>query len=125
MLKSALLVGLGGGVGSILRYLTGIAAGKLFPTKLPLGTFIVNIIGCFIVGILIGLLQKTATTDSNMRLLLIVGFCGGFTTFSAFSAESLSMIQSGNILTGILYITASIITGLLAVWIGGMIISSS
>ena len=118
MLKSILLVGLGGGVGSILRYLTSLLSHRSFGDKFPFGTIIVNIVGCLIVGILIGLLSKINPADTNMKILLITGFCGGFTTFSALSAESFAMIESGNILTAILYIAGSIIIGLLAVWLG-------
>ena len=122
MLKSILLVGLGGGAGSILRYLAYLLSHRIFGDKFPFGTIIVNIVGCLIVGILIGLLGKLNPADVNMKMLLITGFCGGFTTFSALSAESLAMIESGNILTAILYIAGSVIIGLLAVWLGLVIV---
>ena len=122
MLKSIQLVGLGGGAGSILRYLTYLLSHRFFGDKFPFGTIIVNIAGCLIVGILIGILGKLNPADVNMKMLLITGFCGGFTTFSALSAESFAMIESGNILTAILYIAGSVIIGLLAVWLGLVIV---
>lgn len=118
MIKEILFVGIGGGVGSILRYVSTMCMTKLFHVTFPIGTFLVNIIGCFIVGLLIGLTEHQQILSLNYRLLLITGFCGGFTTFSAFSAESLQMFESGNVLQGIFYMTGSILIGLLAVWLG-------
>ncbi len=84
----------------------------------PIGTFIVNIIGCFIVGLLIGLFGKQINTQPELKLLLIVGLCGGFTTFSTFSAETISLFQSGQIGCGLLNIGLSVSIGLLAMWLG-------
>jgi CrcB protein len=115
-----LLVGLGGGVGSMLRYLGTHGLYKLIEKPFPFGTLFVNILGCFLAGLVSGLLLKMGG-DERIRLLLMVGFCGGFTTFSAFAHENMSMIQSGNYLGALLYITLSVITGLVAVWLGMMI----
>ena len=112
------MAGLGGGVGSILRYFSTVYSNKLFHTAFPVGTFFVNMVGCFLIGLLIGLIEHQQVLNVNHRFLFVTGFCGGFTTFSAFSAESLAMIESGNILSGVLYITASILFGLFAVWLG-------
>jgi CrcB protein len=125
MLKELCWVGLGGGVGSILRYLTSkLVSWKIGTVTFPLATFIVNIMGCFLIGLLIGLSLKNQVLSANMKLLLITGFCGGFTTFSTFSAENLQMYEAGNYGTLALYIMGSIILGLLAVWGGMMIIDN-
>lgn len=120
MVKNMLLVGLGGGVGSMLRYLSTHGLYKLIEKPFPIGTLFVNVLGCFLAGVVSGLLLKMGGNE-HIRLLLMVGFCGGFTTFSAFAHESMSMIQNGNYLGLLLYISLSIITGLVAVWLGMMV----
>ncbi len=123
-MKALLLVGLGGGLGSILRYLTSVFVSRQFPSAFPWGTFAVNFIGCLLAGIFIGMLERQQVINTDLKLLLITGFCGGYTTFSAFSAENLNLIQNGNTLTALLYITASILTGIIAV-VGGLMITKS
>lgn len=118
MLKTLLLIGFGGGIGSMLRYLTSVLTTKLLYHNFPLATFLVNIVGCLLVGLLVGIFEQRQLLDSNLKYLFITGFCGGFTTFSAFSLESFTMFQNGNYLFAVLYITASILFGLLAVWGG-------
>ncbi len=117
-MKAILLIGLGGGIGSILRYLTTITVNRLWPAAFPWGTFAVNIIGSFLVGILIGLLGRLLPANTDLRFLLITGFCGGYTTFSAFASENVSLFQSGHPLTAFAYMAGSLLVGLLAVWIG-------
>ncbi|MDR1222945.1 MAG: fluoride efflux transporter CrcB [Tannerella sp.] len=118
MMKEILLVGLGGGIGSILRYLGTVYSNKLFHTVFPVGTFFVNVTGCFLIGLFIGLIEHQQVLNVNHRLLFVTGFCGGFTTFSAFSAETFALFETGHILSGICYIAASVLSGLLAVWLG-------
>jgi CrcB protein len=118
MIKEILLVGLGGGAGSILRYLSAVCSNKMFPSAFPAGTFFVNILGCFILGLLVGLIEHRQMLNVNHRLLFITGFCGGFTTFSTFSAESLQLFESGHTLLGAVYVAASVLTGIAAVWLG-------
>jgi len=121
MIKQIALVALGGSVGSVLRYLASLWVTKQFPCTFPLGTFIVNVTGCFIIGFLLGLSIFQNLQNNELKLLLTVGFCGGYTTFSTFSSESLRLLESGNYWTFGLYITGSIVLGLMAVWGGNML----
>ena len=118
MIKQILLVGLGGGLGSVFRFLTSLLTAKYYSNAFPLATFTANILGCFLIGLLIGILGQNIQANNNLRLLLITGFCGGYTTFSTFASENFSLLQTNNYLTAILYIGTSIFAGLLAVWLG-------
>lgn len=112
-----LLVGIGGMIGSILRYVISNYVSLLQGgNKFPLHTFIVNIFGCLVVGIMSGLLMRSA--DSNIRLFFVVGFLGGFTTFSAFGLETFNLINSGEIFTAALYTILSVLLGVVVVFIG-------
>lgn len=114
MLKQLLLVALGGALGSALRYLTAILLARHYTGSIPLATLVVNVLGCFFIGLLIGLCSDTG----YLRLLFITGFCGGFTTFSTFTAESYTMLREGAYGLAILYIVGSVLIGLLALWAG-------
>ena len=116
-MKSFLLVFLGGGLGSSLRYLVSIAINQ-YSKVLPFGTFTVNMLGCLLIGLIFGYAQKENTLTSNQTLLLATGFCGGFTTFSAFANENLELIKNGEIFNFFIYTISSIIVGVLAVFIG-------
>jgi len=119
MIKDLLLVGVGGGIGSMLRFLTSRLSARYISSEWALiGTFTANIIGCFIIGLLAGWLLINTGKSQQLPLLLVVGFCGGYTTFSAFAYENVQLLQSGHILFSILYILGSIILGLVAVWLG-------
>lgn len=116
-MKSLIYVGLGGAVGSILRHLTSLITQKYYSGSFPLGTFVVNIIGCFVIGCLLGNFSKTAE-NQTLKLLLITGLCGGYTTFSAFSAESMQLIQNNQTNLALTYIACSVVMGLGAVFTG-------
>ncbi len=120
MVKNLLLVFLGGGSGSALRYLTSVLTARWVQpvASFPVATFTANIAGCFFVGLFIVLIEKGALSNPAWRFLLITGFCGGYTTFSAFSAENLLLLQRGDYGLAAIYITASILLGLTAVWLG-------
>ena len=94
MLKSILLVGLGSCAGGILRYLLSLAVHPV-RTGFPLATFLTNIAGCLIIGILLGVFSRNSSESSSLCLLLTTGFCGGFTTFSTFSNDALTLLQTG------------------------------
>ena len=112
MLNNLLLVALGGGIGSILRYMCQ----RTFNSEFPFGTIAVNITGCFLIGIFWALSIKG--WDESKRLLLITGLCGGFTTFSAFTHESVQMMMDNRWMIFILYTSISIIAGLIATFAG-------
>ena len=121
MLKEIVLVGLGGGAGSILRYLTSVWLGGWNKTGFPWATFTVNMLGCLVIGMLIGLLVRQPE-EQQLRLLLITGFCGGYTTFSTFASENLALIQSGQMLTVAAYVLSSTVLGVLLVATGCMVV---
>ena len=99
MLRQLLLVALGGALGSAMRYLTAILLARHYMGSIPLATLVVNVLGCFLIGLLIGLCSET----TYLRLLFITGFCGGFTTFSTFTAESYVMFREGAYWLALLY----------------------
>lgn len=118
MLKLMLFAGLGGFFGTCCRYLTNRLYLAYFNSSLPLATFTVNVVGCLLLGIIIGFMNKAGIVSPKINALLVVGFCGGFTTFSTFSYETFSLGLNGAAFTSILYIAASIVCGLIAVWLG-------
>ena len=121
MIKQITLVAFGGAAGSVSRYLISLWGTKHFSYTFPLSTFIVNMTGCFIIGFLIGL-SRHIVFENEMKLVLIVGFCGGYTTFSTFSSENMKLIETGNYWTLASYIASSVLFGLIAVW-GGNVLS--
>jgi CrcB protein len=117
MIRTILLIGLGGGIGSILRYLTSVLVNKYFTTTFPLATFIINMLGCFLIGVFMGFIEKGGTPD-NYKYLFVTGFCGGYTTFSAFAFENSSLLNTHNTFIAFAYIAASVVAGMLFVWLG-------
>jgi len=117
-MKQLLVIGLGGFVGSIARFLVQKLNLHWHFLSIPLGTLMVNVLGSLLIGFIMGISAKSEFLLPNVRLFLMVGFCGGFTTFSSFSAENLTLMQNGQFATVLLYTACSILFGFLAVYIG-------
>jgi len=115
-----LMVGVGGCLGSILRFWLGSYIGNKMGSRFPYGTFVINITGSFLVGLVFALLTVKTEWSPNWRYLIPIGFIGGYTTFSSFEYETLRTMQDGRIGLGLLYVAASVVVGFVAVW-GGMI----
>ena len=121
-IRNLIYIFIGGGLGSVLRFLISNYTQKLWNVNsFPMGTFVVNIIGCFLIGMLTSYFLKE---DNYLKFLLITGFCGGFTTFSTFSAENYSLYQSGNYPILLFYILLSVMVGLVAVYAGLQVVKN-
>lgn len=116
MIKQILLVFLGGGVGSVLRFLISKNLNQV--SSIPLGTLLVNISGSLIIGFILGMGLKQEILSPNATLLLATGFCGGFTTFSAFSFENQALLKAGEFINFGIYSAGSIFLGIAAILIG-------
>jgi len=120
-MRQLLLVGFGGFLGSIARYLVS----KLNLTwqyhDIPMGTLTVNIVGSILIGFFLGIFVNCDLLNTNLKLFIVVGFCGGFTTFSSFTNENFILLQNGQFLTSIVYVLGSVLLGILAVYIGYLI----
>lgn len=116
-MKQLLLVFVGGGFGSVLRYVIGKYLNST-STGIPYGTFAANIIGSLLIGIILGLAAKNDSLTQSQTLLLATGFCGGFTTFSTFAYENHVFLKSGDFTSFALYTIGSFIIGFLAVFLG-------
>ena len=119
-----LLVGMGGFIGSISRYYSQQIISKSFPSALPYGTLVLNIVGCFLIGIIYALSEKGNILTPEWRIFLATGFCGGFTTFSTFSYESINLINDGEWFNVSLYVAISVIIGFLSTYPGISLIKS-
>ena len=118
MIRTLVIIGLGGGLGSVARYLTGLYINKLHTFLFPIGTFAANIVGCLIIGVIYGFSERNAWLNAEWRLFLATGFCGGYTTFSTFSYENLQLLQTNQFGLFAAYAIGSFAIGLLAVWLG-------
>jgi CrcB protein len=118
MINNILLVGLGGSLGSIARYLTQKWFLANYAQAFPWGTFAVNVTGCFLIGLLWGFNFKSFESNENWKLFLMTGLCGGFTTFSAFTLEGINLLKEQKLTLFFSYVAASIILGLLATYLG-------
>lgn len=124
MFKAMLIAGLGGFLGTCLRYLVGKLSHFICSSPFPWGTLAVNLIGSFIIGIFFGLAEKSHLISSQMNVFLITGFCGGFTTFSSFSDDMFLLLQNRHWGYFTVYFLGSIVFGLLLVWLGRSLIKA-
>jgi CrcB protein len=119
MMNSLVLVFIGGGLGAVSRHLSGMAVMRASGPGFPWGTMVVNIIGSFVMGCLIAWLARRSSGDADLRLLLATGFLGGFTTFSAFSLDAVTLYERGALTAAAAYVIASVTVSILALF-GGL-----
>ncbi len=117
-MKNFFLVGIGGFIGSVARYYVSRLNLQYDIFSIPVGTLSVNVLGSFIIGILTGIATKSELLSAEWRLFLMVGLCGGFTTFSSFTNENLMLMHNGQLLTVLIYTSLSVILGFIAVYLG-------
>ena len=117
MIKDVIIVGIGSGIGGICRYLISLTMGHA-GNGFPWGTFAANVTGCLLIGLLWGVTSRFQNLSPAFSLLFMVGFCGGFTTFSTFSKEGLTMLQTNNYIFFLFYAIGSVILGIMAVALG-------
>ena len=122
MMKMMLLAGVGGFVGTCLRYLTGRLCHLWSLGGFPLGTFVVNVVGCFVIGALLGLAERENILSPTMNVMLVTGFCGGFTTFSSFADDIFLLMQQRHWGIFILYTGLSLVLGIIMVWLGRAVV---
>nr|WP_272211279.1 fluoride efflux transporter CrcB [Marinicella sp. W31]MDC2877165.1 fluoride efflux transporter CrcB [Marinicella sp. W31] len=118
IVSHALLVAAGGALGSVGRYLIGVFAIRLWGTNFPWGTFVVNIVGSLLIGLLVEAVARALNQSAEMRMFIVTGFLGGFTTFSSFSLDAMNLIERGDFMPAIAYVAASVGLALIAVFAG-------
>lgn len=118
MIKQILLIGTGGFIGSVARYFVSKLNLYFHFLDIPIGTLTANVVGSFLIGFLTGISDKSTILSADLRLLLMVGLCGGFTTFSTFSSENLMLMHTGQFLSVLIYTGISIFLGFTAVYLG-------
>lgn len=118
MLRLLTIIAVGGAVGSVSRYLAQLLVARHFVYPFPLGTLLVNVLGCLLIGFFYAAAERGTIASPELRLLLTTGFCGGFTTFSTFSYETLTLLTDGEYFFVALYAAGSVLLGLLAAFAG-------
>lgn len=120
-MSECIIVGIGGFIGTVFRYLIGLLPFKL-NSSFPIKTLVINVVGAFAIGFITTLVAKDKSINPQIALMLKVGICGGFTTFSTFAYETTELIQNGNTILALGYVCASIILGVIAIFIAQMLI---
>jgi fluoride exporter len=120
-LDKYLVVLAGAGLGGLARYVAGTWVMAKYGGRFPLGTFVINVSGSFLIGVLMTLFTERLNPHPNWRLFLVVGILGGYTTFSSFEYEAYQAIRDGARWMGMLYVTGSVLVGYLGVWLGAML----
>jgi fluoride exporter len=121
MLKLLFIIGTGSFIGGVSRYLTSRFIQNTIISAFPFGTFVVNLLGCFLIGLIYGFAERGNISSSEWRMFLTVGFCGGFTTFSTFTNENMLLLKDGNFFHFALYTSLSVFLGLTATYLGNLI----
>ncbi len=116
MVKGLFLIGIGSFIGGISRYVTQQFVQLHYPSSVPTGTLVVNVAGCFIIGVAYALTERGNLVSPELRMLLVTGFCGGFTTFSSFAYENFSLLRENDFFYSFLYLVMSLVGGILAVY---------
>ncbi len=125
MFKAMIIAGLGGFIGTCLRFLTGKFFHAVTSSAFPWGTFSVNVIGSFVIGIFFGLAERSNVISPSMNVFLITGFCGGFTTFSSFADDMYLMLQQRHWMSLGLYVGLSFLLGLAMGWLGRTLVKAA
>jgi len=113
-----MIVGIGGALGSVLRFWVGSYIGGRFGSRFPLGTFVINVTGSFLIGMILTILAEKTQWSANWRYLIPIGFIGGYTTFSAFEYETFRLFQDGQMMSAALNVGLSVVVGFAGVWAG-------
>ncbi len=121
-MKTILAVALGGALGSVLRHLTNAGIGTLLPASFPWGTLTANVLGCFVMGLLMAVFMTLWDPAPEIKAFLTVGFLGGYTTFSAFSADTMTLWTQGDAVATAAYVIASVTLSIAAVFLGSFIV---
>jgi CrcB protein len=121
MIKTLLYIGSGGFLGSVSRFLASRYLQNNFPSAFPFGTFLVNISGCFLIGLIYGFSERSSLLTQGWKMFLAVGFCGGFTTFSTFANENLALLRDGDFFHFFIYTGLSVFLGIAATFFGVLI----